>query len=539
MLVLGMISDLPEPLRRLEPRPGSPQELRRFAELQEKLESRFQRFTDDATVHYTAVVIPSQSFDARELAKIDGVAHYEERSLFNLMLMRHPRLRVVFVSSKRIDPLIVDYYLHQMRGVPPAHARRRLLLLDCDDATARPLTEKILERPRLLRRIKDAIDDPEMAHLVHFNSTGLERTLAVQLGIPMNATDPGLSHLGTKSGCRKAFVRAGIPVAEGREDLRDARDVAQAMGEIWEARPQTRRMVVKLDDSFSGEGNALLDLAPLHEVAPGRASSSERAAALERALPSLRFEAKGLGWQEYDAQFRAMGGVCEAWIEGQGKRSPSVQLRINPAHQVQAISTHDQVLGGPSGQIFQGATFPADPSYRLEIQALGERVGRVLADDGVIGRFAVDFLVVPRDDGPPSITAVEINLRQGGTTHCFNTLRFITDGRYDRETGRFLTRQGHERAYFATDTIQDPSYRGLLPFDLIDLLVVNGIHVGADDTGVVFHLLGCLSQYGKLGCTSIARTPQEAQALYERTIGLLDALAADPVGTTPLVAPIR
>ncbi|MCB9714016.1 MAG: carboxylate-amine ligase [Myxococcales bacterium] len=534
--------DVPELLRRLDPLPGSSEELRRFADLQRQLQSRFQRFTDDVTVPYTAVVIPSQSFDPRELAKIDGVAHYEERSLFNLMLMRHPRLRVVFVTSKRIDPLIVDYYLHQMRGVPPAHARRRLLLLDCDDATPRPLTEKILERPRLLRRIKDAIDDPEMAHLVHFNSTPLERTLAVQLGIPMNATDPSLSYLGTKSGCRKAFARAGIPVAEGREDLRDEHDVAAALAEVWEARPHTRRMVVKLDDSFSGEGNALLDLAPLHEVAPGgRASSAQRAAALEAALPSLRFEAKGLGWEEYRTQLRGMGGVCEAWIEGEGKRSPSVQLRINPAHEVQAISTHDQVLGGPSGQIFQGATFPADPSYRLEIQALGEQVGQVLADDGVIGRFAVDFLVVPASEPgtPPRITAVEINLRQGGTTHCFNTLRFITDGRYERETGRFLTRLGHERAYFATDTIQQPRYRGLLPFDLIDLLVVNGIHVGADDTGVVFHLLGCLSQYGKLGCTAISHTPEQARALYERTLGLLDALANDPVGTTPLVAPIR
>ncbi|MEX1366135.1 MAG: peptide ligase PGM1-related protein [Nannocystaceae bacterium] len=535
-----MPMDLPDALSRLQPAPGSAAELAAFDQLQRQLRSRFQRFSEDASVPYTAVVIPSQSFDPRELAKIDGVAHYEERSLFNLMLMRHPRLRVIYVTSKRIDPLIVDYYLHQMRGVPPAHARRRLLLLDCDDATPRPLTEKILERPRLLRRIKDAIDDPQMAHLVHFNSTPLERTLAVQLGIPMNATDPSLSHLGTKSGCRKAFARAGIDTAEGREDLRDPRDLGQALGEVWEARPAARRMVVKLDDSFSGEGNALLDLSPLEEFRPGgRASSAQRAAALEAALPGLRFEAAGLTWDDYREQFVAMGGVCEEWIEGQGKRSPSVQLRINPASEVQAISTHDQVLGGPSGQIFQGATFPADPEYRLRIQALGEQAGQVLADEGVIGRFAVDFLVVPQPDAPPSITAVEINLRQGGTTHCFNTLRFITDGRYDRETGRFLTRQGHERGYFATDTIQHPSYRGLLPFDLIDLLVVNGIHVGADETGVVFHLLGCLSQYGKLGCTSISHSPEQAKALYERTLGLLDALAADPVGSTPPVSPIR
>ncbi len=532
-------AEVPEHLLDIRPRPGSSDELRRFEQLQAQLEARFVRFSGDATEPYTAVVVPSQSFDPAELAKIDGVAHYEERSLFNLMLMRHPRLRVVFVSSKRIDPLIVDYYLHQMRGVPPAHARRRLLLLDCDDATPRPLTEKILERPRLLRRIRDAIEDPQMAHLVHFNATGLERTLAVQLGIPMNANDPSLAHLGTKSGCRKIFARAGVNVAEGREDLRDDQDIGQALAEVWEARPHTRRMVVKLDEGFSGEGNAVLDLAPLSDVEPGNATSAQRAAALRAALPSLRFEAKDLTWEAYRSQFERMGGVCEAWVEGEGKCSPSVQLRINPAHQVMAISTHDQVLGGPSGQVFQGATFPADPRYRLAIQAEAEKVAQVLADDGVIGRFAVDFIVVPRPDGQPELFAVEVNLRQGGTTHCFNTLKFITDGRYDRETGRFLTRQGHERAYFSTDTLQRPRYRGLLPFDLIDLVVVNGIHVGAAETGVVFHLLGCLSQFGKLGCTAISTSTEEARALYERTVGLLDALANDPVGTAAPVRPIR
>jgi len=481
------------------------------------------------------VVVPSQSFDQAELAKIDGVAHYEERSLFNLMLLRHPRLKVIYVTSRRINPLIVDYYLHQMRGVPPEHARRRLLLLDCDDVSPRPLTEKLLERPRLMRRIRDAIEDRSMAHLVHFNTTSLERSLVVQLGIPMNANDPALSHFGTKSGCRKLFKEAGVTVAEGREDRRDEKDLVEGLAETWEEVPDTRRMVVKLNDSFSGEGNALLDLEPLAAVRPGEGTPEARRDAIKGALAGLRFEAKGLTWPTYLGQLEKMGGICERWIEGRDKRSPSVQLRITPGHEVQAISTHDQVLGGPSGQVFLGATFPADAAYRLAIQKRGMKVGQVLADKGVIGRFAVDFLVVPRagPDGHDDIRAVEVNLRQGGTTHTFNTLKFITDGKYDHTTGRFLTRQGHERAYFSTDTLQKDKYRGLLPFDLMDLLVVNGIHIGAEETGVVFHLLGCLSEFGKLGCTVIDETPAKAKALYEKTIRLLDALADDPTSTPP------
>ena len=129
-----------------------------------------------------------------------------------------------------------------------------------------------------------------------------------------------------------------------------------------------------------------------------------------------------------DAAIRApTGGNAQNWkfllVEGDEKESPSVQCRVNGIGQPQVISTHDQVLGGPSGQVFEGATFPADPSYRLAIQAQAERVGQVLADDGVIGRFAVDFMAVPKAQGEPEIYAVEVNLRQGGTTHCFNTLK--------------------------------------------------------------------------------------------------------------------
>lgn len=511
------------------PAPGSTEERARFAALQDRLATHFRSFSANPRQRYTAVVVPSQSFDPCELAKIDGVAHYEERSLFNLMLLRHPNLRVVYVTSKRLNPLVVDYYLHQMRGVPPHHARARLTLLDCDDDTPVPLTQKILDRPRLLRRIQAAIHDTGAAHMAVFNATALERTLSVRLGIPLNACAPELTHLGSKTGSRTIFREAGLQLAPGRDGLRDTDELVEALAETWEeVGAGLRRMVVKLDESFSGEGNALLELGPLAAVAPGEAGRSARRTALRRALPALRFEATGQDWPGYRDQFNTMGGVCEAWIEGPpgGKYSPSVQLRINPLREALAVSTHDQVLGGPSGQIFLGCTFPADQRYRLHIQELGQRVGVVMAKKGVIGRFGVDFLVVEDGAGGFDTFAVEINLRAGGTTHPFNTLKFLTNGSYDAATGTFLSAQGRERCYFATDVLMDPSYRGILPHDLLDRLVFEGMYFQPDETGVVFHLLGCLSRYGKVGCTAIAETVPEARRNYDRAVAVLGELAA-------------
>mgnify|MGYP002260735510 CR=1 FL=1 len=46
----------------------------------------------------------------------------------------------------------------------------------------RPLSLKILERPRLLAQLRDLIPDKDRAHLVPYNTTELERDLAIRLG---------------------------------------------------------------------------------------------------------------------------------------------------------------------------------------------------------------------------------------------------------------------------------------------------------------------------------------------------------------------
>ena len=53
----------------------------------------------------------------------------------------------------------------------------------------------------------------------------------------------------------------------------------------------------------------------------------------------------------------------EERIVGLKLRSPSVQLRTRPDRIPELLSTHDQLLGGASGQSFLGCIFPADPAY--------------------------------------------------------------------------------------------------------------------------------------------------------------------------------
>ena len=227
-------------------------------------------------------------------------------------------------------------------------------------------------------------------------------------------------------------------------------------------------------------------------------------------------------WESYRHKFGEMGGIVECWVEGGEVRSPSVQCRINPMGEATVVSTHDQVLGGPSGQIFLGSTFPADEAYSRDIKVAGERVGEVLKEKGALGRFAIDFISVRRDWGWEH-AAIEINLRKGGTTHPYLILRFLTDGTYYPDDGLYCTPTTKPCYYYASDNVQNPVYQGLTPDDLVDIAVNNGLHFdGAAQQGVVFHLIGALSQYGKLGSVCIGDSHESAQRFYRNTVAVLD-----------------
>jgi hypothetical protein len=497
------------------PDPGSPEELAAFQGLQARLPPMFREVFPNRRAPRTVIIVPSLSLDQEVMAKIAGVPHYEERLLCLLLLLRLPCTHIVYLTSRPIPESIIDYYLHLLPGIPTQHARRRLTLLACHDSAPRALTAKILERPRLMQRIREAIRHPEAAHLACYNVSDLERTLAVRLGVPIYGCDPSLLPLGSKSGGRRLFREAGLQTPDGVEDLGEEQAVTEALCALKERTPGLRRAVVKLNEGFSGEGNSIFHFA-------GAPDGAELARWIQSRLPALAFEARDMTWDAYRAKIRAMGAVVEVFVEGRKKRSPSAQYRVDPVGGLQAISTHDQVLGGPTRQIFLGCRFPADDAYRLDIQTAGLKAAKVLRQRGVLGHFGIDFVCV-HDGRSWHHYALEINLRRGGTTHPFLMLQFLTDGVYDPASGLFHTPAGRPCCYYASDNLQAPHYRGLTPEDLIDIAVLNVLHFhGASQQGVVFHLIGALSEFGKLGVVCVADTPERAIGLYTETLATLD-----------------
>jgi hypothetical protein len=486
-----------------------------FDLLQKKLVRLWELIESFNQHEQTIVVVPSMSVDMTATGfEAQG---YEERFLFLLLLLAQPRARMIYVTSQAIHPSVIEYYLGLLSGVIPSHAMRRLTLLSPYDDSPRPLSLKLLERPRLLERIEAAVQDKERAHLVCYNTTFLERNLALRLGIPLYGADPRYLSFGTKSGCRRLFAQAGINHPLGSNNLTGIDEVVSALVQMRAQRPSIKQAVVKLNEGVSGDGNATVDLSDLGEA--------DEAAIVDR-VRAMRFELGEVSFDEYAAKFRARGGIVEerVGLGAQEVRSPSVQLRITPLGKVELLSTHDQMLGGPSGQRYLGCIFPADPAYATGITRDAAKVGALLRDAGVIGRFALDFVVTRAHDTESWQTyAIEINLRKGGTTHPFLTLQFLTSGSYDAESATFVAPNGHKKFLVASDHLESPRYRGFTPDDLFDLAIGRGLHFGqVRQTGVVFHMLSAIGSAGRLGLTAVGNSPEEARSLFDKAKRVLD-----------------
>jgi hypothetical protein len=266
---------------------------------------------------------------------------------------------------------------------------------------------------------------------------------------------------------------------------------------------------------------------------PAPGAPDERAAVL-RGLAEMELESETTPYDVYVAKFAEGGGIVEERIEGDELQSPSVQLRVLPNGEVELLSTHDQLLGGASGQSYLGCVFPASAAYARMITEHAAVIGTRLAQLGALGRFAVDFVVV-RDGAGWTPYAIELNLRKGGTTHPFLTLQFLTDGRYDPTTALFITPRGHEKHLVATDHLESELLRGLVPLDLFDIVVRNGLHFDQSrQAGIVFHMISCLTEHGRVGLTAVGDSPDEASRRYREAERILLEEARSAVEETPL-----
>src|SRR5262245_11210617 len=480
-----------------------------FEQLKGRLATLWRRLFPKDEEAYTSVVVPSVSVGEDELERHPEARFFEEILLFFLIRLRNPRARLVYATCEPIPPAILDYYLLFLACIPASHARARFTNVPVYDRTPQPLAEKLLERPRLLRKLKAAIPDPERAYLTTFRTTFLECRLALALGIPLNGPDPGMDSVFTKSEARRVFAEAGIPVPAGVEDLHSVADLVRALGERQRRRPGLARAVVELDTSYWADGRAIYTY-----------STRDSLDALREGLTRLQVSGSAVAPSAFLERLERQGGAVEEHDDSLGCAT-SAQLRINPARSVFVTSTHDEIGSDATQHAALGCRFPAADSHRLAVQQAGQRVARVLADRGVVGRVSIELMAGRSYSA--ELLGRQINLGVGGATHPVLAVRYLTGGRLDAETGLFQSPTGRPKFYRATDALASPAYRRLSPEDLIEILVMGKLNYSPrTESGALFYMLGAISELGRVGLVAIGNSRDEAEAIYERIVETLD-----------------
>jgi hypothetical protein len=204
------------------------------------------------------VVVPSISLEVPDhIAPVFPA--YEERLLFFcLLLLRQPGSIGIYVTSQPILPRIVDYYFQLVPELNTPDVRQRLFLVSPVDGSPRPLTQKILTRPRVIERIDRMIPDTRRALIYPFLVSPLEGELGRRLDVAVYGPNPSLAHLGTKSECRRLFAEEGVPHPFGVEEVSSPDALVSAIARIRGERPAAQEVVVKLNKGVSGLGNGMV-----------------------------------------------------------------------------------------------------------------------------------------------------------------------------------------------------------------------------------------------------------------------------------------
>ena len=157
----GRLSGHVHPIVRALPRPTAHPAVEawrgeRFARLQHRLLTATTAAGRGAS-RRSVVVLPSRSVDRWHEPPAE-TRSYEERLLSFLLDLRDPALEMTYVSSLPVAQRTIDYYISLLPPSVRRSARKRLRLVSLGDDGHRPLSEKLLERPRVLERIRRVLD---------------------------------------------------------------------------------------------------------------------------------------------------------------------------------------------------------------------------------------------------------------------------------------------------------------------------------------------------------------------------------------------
>ncbi len=484
------------------------------------------------------VVLPTPIIQTTSTDTLASQALAAEQSIFALCALLQPQTHVVLILPEQLDPAVLEYHLSLLFADSAARrsARKRLHLI-ITGAVSGSITQRLLGSKRLRDGIIKAIPKKVSAVLLCTQVTADEQRLAFALQLPLFGLDPTLGYLGTKSGSRALFRTADVALPFGREHIRSVKQLTNALQAIHKHDRTVKYALLKLDHSFGGSGHAFI---PLNKL-------PRSLAAIEPYIRShLRTTNVTLTPEQFLQRLCDEGGVAEEWLETKGMQSPSVQLLILPDRTVEVLSVHEQRFDRQQYNHYTGADFPARTSLRPLVLKQVKKIGNILARQGAIGNFSIDFIAL-RNKKRWSLYVVELNTRITSTILPRNFVQAVTHA----ETQPDGTMKRNTRAIYYVIAEQFP-----LPPDLFTepaqcLQFINEAGLQFDHrshTGIIVHRTQYLSEQNSIGLIAVGKSNQSADeqlVILRRALeryssrAAASAVAATPVGTVNVQRLVR
>lgn len=406
-----------------------------------------------STKKRVVVHCPSLSMQPHQRQNIHNFSIRENAQLTRLCEALDPDVDIIYISPFKLNHDVHQYYLKLLEVGGVENGEERLKVLVPENYNKFPehfsLAKLAFYSPQLLKRIKQYIRG-RPAYIVPCELGPEDLQLAVELNLPMLAPEPDIaSTFGSKSGSKRIFAAAEVPMPIGAHDIYDDGDFYSYFAKLIVDQLDCQRWCMKLDHEFGGRGTAFFDPSSLkviqqirHEKASHAvrwrmpeivsAAQSRVEAALRNMLPKKAVLACPAvyenSWDKFEEAFHRVGGVieaCPAFVLS----SPSANLLIEPDGTVNITDTHDQLFSSPF--VYCGATFPSSAPCDL-LHTYATQIGRACYKEGIIGHIGVDFVMwYDNEADAQRLWAVDLNLRMTHTHASFKLFNFLMKGTYD------------------------------------------------------------------------------------------------------------